>query len=66
MLKTINKIEVSRGIILHKGLALFNIGLAQIRLNNFDEGISNVLEAYDEDVRTAGLSSLAIAFQLHY
>jgi hypothetical protein len=59
MLKTICKIEVSRGITLHKGLALFNLGLSQIRMNNFDEGIPNVLEAYEEDIKNAALSSKA-------
>ncbi len=33
----------------HKGLALYNMGIAQINLRNYDEGIPNVLKAYEED-----------------
>lgn len=39
---------------LHKGLALYNMGIAQIKQRNFDQGIQNILKAYMEDVTTHG------------
>lgn len=36
---------------MHKGLALYQLGISQIDNGNFDEGIPNILEAYDEDIR---------------
>jgi hypothetical protein len=54
MLDVIPKIEQEKGITIHKGLPLHNLGVAQIRLKNYDEGIPNILRAYDEDVATYG------------
>ncbi len=54
MLDTIFKIEKEKGITIHKGLPLHNLGVAQINMKNYDEGIPNILKAYDEDVSTFG------------
>jgi len=39
---------------IHQGLALYHIGISQIHQRNFDEGIPNVLAAYEEDKITYG------------
>lgn len=55
MLSVINAIEDERkGKHIHKGLALYHIGISQINQRNFDEGIPNVLAAYEEDRKTYG------------
>lgn len=54
MLQTILKVEKSQSVDIHKGLPLYNIGVAQINLRNYDEGIPNILKAYEEDVATLG------------
>jgi hypothetical protein len=48
MLSAISRLEKKFGHI-HKGLPLYNMGIAQIGLANFDQGIPNVLKAFDED-----------------
>lgn len=53
MLKTIKIVEKSKGK-LHKGLALYNMGLSQFRQRNFEEGIPNILASYEEDIRRIG------------
>lgn len=54
MLDTISKIEKEKTVIIHKGLALHNMGVAQLYLRNYDEGIPNILKAFDEDIKTFG------------
>ena len=54
MLNTILKIEKEKGIVIHKGLALHNLGVAQLNMKDYDEGIPNILRAYDEDVEILG------------
>lgn len=54
MLHTIMKTESGKGIEIHKGLPLHNMGVAQINLKNYDEGIPNILKAYEEDIKTFG------------
>jgi len=39
---------------IHKGLPLYNMGVAQINMRNFDEGIPNILRAYEEDILKFG------------
>jgi tetratricopeptide (TPR) repeat protein len=51
MLESIDKINTRK---LHRGLALYNLGISQINTKNFDEGIPNVLAAYEEDVNRIG------------
>jgi len=46
--------EKKQGIDIHKGLPLHNIGVAQINLRNYDEGIPNILKAYEEDIKSLG------------
>jgi tetratricopeptide (TPR) repeat protein len=53
MLQTISNTE-KQGVDIHKGLPLHNIGVAQINLRNYDEGIPNILKAYEEDVKSLG------------
>lgn len=48
MLGTISRLEKKFGHV-HKGLPLYNMGIAQISLANFDQGIPNVLKAFEED-----------------
>jgi len=48
MLSIAQSLEGKHGHI-HKGLPLYNIGVAQINLRNFDEGIPNILKAHEED-----------------
>jgi hypothetical protein len=54
MLRAITKAEEKNRVEIHKGLPLHNIGVAQINLRNYDEGIPNILKAYEEDVKTFG------------
>ena len=54
MLQTIREVEQEKGVEVHKGLPLHNMGVAQINLKNFDEGIPNILKAYEEDTKTYG------------
>jgi len=54
MLDTIKEYETKYKTKLHKGLALYNLGISQLNQKNYDEGISNVLSAYQEDKRTYG------------
>lgn len=54
MLQTVWRTESNKGVSIHKGLPLHNIGVAQINLRNYDEGIPNILRAYEEDVETFG------------
>lgn len=53
MLETIQALEKTKGE-LHKGLPTYNIGLVQFLQRNFDEGIPNILEAYEHDVKRLG------------
>jgi tetratricopeptide (TPR) repeat protein len=55
MLQTILNVESTKGLRIHKGLPLHNMGVAQINLRNYDEGIPNVLRAYEEDIETFGI-----------
>lgn len=54
MLQTISELESQQSVAIHKGLPLHNIGVAQINLKNYDEGIPNVLKAYEEDIEIFG------------
>ena len=54
MLQTISNAEKEHRAEIHKGMPLHNIGVAQINLRNYDEGIPNILKAYEEDVKTFG------------
>lgn len=54
MLQTIPKVEAAKSVTIHKGLPLHNMGVAQINLRNYDEGIPNILKAYEEDIDTFG------------
>jgi len=54
MLQTIPKVESAKSMAIHKGLPLHNMGVAQINLRNYDEGIPNILKAYEEDIDTFG------------
>lgn len=54
MLQTILKVQKDQSVDIHKGLPLYNMGVAQINLHNYDEGIPNILKAYEEDVATLG------------
>lgn len=54
MLRTIPKVEGAKSVTIHKGLPLHNMGVAQINLRNYDEGIPNILRAYEEDIDTYG------------
>jgi len=54
MLQTIANTEKEQGVDIHKGLPLHNIGVAQINLRNYDEGIPNILKAHEEDVKSFG------------
>jgi len=54
MFRTILDVEKEHGVEVHKGLPLHNIGVAQINLRNYDEGIPNILKAYEEDIKTFG------------
>jgi len=65
MLKTAFEVENRWGHV-HKGLALYNMGIAQINQKNFDEGIQNVLKAYEEDERKLGKDAAKkeLAFRL--
>ena len=53
MLETIRAVEKTKGE-LHKGLPIYNIGLVQFHQRNFDEGIPNILQAYEQDIRSFG------------
>ena len=67
MLSLIKEIEKKRsGKQIHKGLALYHIGLSQINQGNFDEGIPNVLAAYEEDKRTYGESEAEKFFAYNF
>jgi tetratricopeptide (TPR) repeat protein len=55
MLKTINNYGASN---IHKGLALYNLGIAQIESGNLEHGIPNVLEALEEDRKNIGAGSI--------
>jgi hypothetical protein len=55
MLKTIEEYETKHKTQLHRGLALYNLGISQLNQKNYDEGIPNVLSAYQEDKRTYGI-----------
>jgi len=65
MLETAIKVEDRWGNV-HKGLPLYNMGIAQINQKNFDEGIQNVLRAYEEDERKLGRDAAKkeLAFRL--
>jgi len=54
MLSVIEAVEKKKGGRIHKGLALYHLGLAQVSQRNFDEGIPNILDAYEEDKVTYG------------
>lgn len=55
MLSVIEAVKKEKGgLHIHKGLALYHIGISQIHQRNFDEGIPNVLAAYKEDKTTYG------------
>jgi hypothetical protein len=54
MLATIQEVERTRKVKMHKGLALHNLGITQFIQRKFDEAIPNILEAYAEDVKTVG------------
>jgi tetratricopeptide (TPR) repeat protein len=54
VLETITEAEAERKVDIHKGLPLYNMGVAQLYLRNYDEGIPNILRAFEEDVRTVG------------
>ncbi len=54
MLSTIQEIERTNKVTLHKGMALHNLGITQFIQRKFDEAIPNILEAYAEDVRRVG------------
>ena len=54
MLETIAQVEAQQNVEIHKGLPLHNMGVAQIYLKNYDEGIPNILKAFEEDVKTFG------------
>jgi hypothetical protein len=65
MLRTIQKIEKKENRRIHKGLALFNMGIAQTNIGNMEHGITNILLAKDEDSKTFGnLASSKPASQL--
>jgi len=53
MLDTIRALEKTKGE-LHKGLPTYNIGIVQFLQRNFDEGIPNILEAYEHDIKRVG------------
>ncbi len=53
MLETIRTVESPQRP-LHKGLALYNLGIAQFIGGKFEQAIPNILEAYQEDVRRVG------------
>lgn len=54
MLETIAQVEEKQKVEIHKGLPLHNMGVAQLYLKNYDEGIPNILKAFEEDIKTAG------------
>jgi hypothetical protein len=54
MLDTIKEYNRNLQTKLHKGLALYNLGISRLNQKNYDEGIPNVLSAYQEDKRTYG------------
>jgi len=62
----LEKILTEKDPELHKGLPLYNMGIAQIKQRNFDEGIQNILRAYEEDIRTHGKAKAQemLAFKL--
>lgn len=62
MLKTIEEYETKHKTKLHKGLALYNLGISQLNQKNYDEGIPNVLSAYQEDKRTYGIRKAETLF----
>ena len=51
MLRTIERFTDRK---LHKGLALYNLGISQINSKNFDDGVPNILLAYEQDVDRMG------------
>jgi tetratricopeptide (TPR) repeat protein len=57
MLEAIAEVEAKQKVEIHKGLALHNMGVAQLYLKNYDEGIPNILKAFEEDVKTFGKAS---------
>ena len=54
MLDTIAEVETKQNVKIHKGLPLHNLGVAQLYLRNYDEGIPNILKAFEEDTKTLG------------
>ena len=68
MLSVIRVIEKKKrdGNHIHKGLALYHIGLSQINQGNFDEGIPKVLAAYEEDKITYGESEAKKFFAYNF
>jgi len=56
MLHTISNVESKQDVSIHKGLPLHNLGVTQVNLKNYDEGIPNILRAYEEDIETLGQS----------
>ena len=54
MLETIDQVEKDQTVKIHKGLPLHNMGVAQLYLGNYDEGIPNILKAYEEDIKSLG------------
>ncbi len=59
MLTTIVLAEQDQNKVLHKGLALYNLGLAQLATGDLDMGIPNILKALEEDKKRADVPSAA-------
>ncbi|MGA3297530.1 MAG: hypothetical protein ABSD41_08760 [Candidatus Bathyarchaeia archaeon] len=69
LLDSLVKFEAYGQTLLHKGMALHNIAIAQFLERDFDQFIANELRAYDEDVRGGTLAKDSVAFtilNLHY
>ena len=49
MLKTILNFEKQTGKNFNKGMVYANLGVSQMALDNFDQGIANLLKAHEED-----------------
>jgi len=54
MLNTEIVVQNKEGKLLHKGMALYNLGISQINQRNLDEGVPHILDAFEEDVRRVG------------
>lgn len=67
MLTVIKSVEKKRDVPhIHKGLVLYHIGISQINQSNFDEGIPNILAAYEEDKITYGEENAKKYFAFHF